>query len=270
MTRNSIVWAVVCLALGTGLARAQNVGAISGKVTDTSGAVVPGATVEIKNVDTGFVRTATTNAQGDYRAPELPLGAYQVEASFAGFQKVMRSGIQLTMGRDATVNFQLSVGEVQEIVTVTGDAPMVETTKADMGALVSREQISELPLRNRDFSQLITLQAGTVQYRHSGEDSGAAGSRGARISVSGARPTSNSFTLDGADVNNPYGLIPSGVDGSMLGVEAISEFKVLSSNYSAQYGRASGANMVAVSRSGTNNYNGSLFWYLRNDNLDAN
>jgi hypothetical protein len=245
------------------------VGAISGRVTDTSGAVIPGASVELKNLDTGLTRVVTSDAQGNYRAPELPLGQYTVEASFAGFQKVMRSGIVLTAGRDATVSFQLPVGEVQELVTVTGDAPMVETTKADMGALITREQISDLPLRNRDFSQLITMQPGTTQYRHSGESAGAAGSRGARISVSGARPTANSFTLDGADVNNPYGLIPSGADGTMLGVEAIREFKVLSSNYSAQYGRASGANLIAVSRSGTNEFHGSVFEYLRNDNLDA-
>jgi len=270
MTRNRIFIAVVCVLLGIGAAQAQNVGAISGRVTDTSDAVIPGALVEIKNVDTGFTRTVTTGPQGDYRASELPLGQYQIEVSFAGFQKVNRTGIQLTSGRDAVVNFQLTVGEVQEIVTVTGDAPLVETTRADMGALITREQISELPLRNRDFSQLITLQPGTAQYRHTGEGSGVIGSRGARISVSGARPTSNSFTLDGADINNPYGLIPSGADGAMLGVEAIREFKVLSSNYSAQHGRASGANLMAVSRSGTNSYNGSLFWYLRNDNLDSN
>jgi hypothetical protein len=258
------------LLLWSGVAFAQNVGAISGRVTDTTNAVVPGATIRLQNLDTGFTRTVTTNASGDYRAAELPLGQYQVEATFTGFQSMMRSGINLTLGRDATVSFQLTVGEVQEIVTVTGDAPLVETTKVDMGALVTREQISELPLRNRDFSQLITLQPGTTQYRHSGEGAGAAGSRGARISVSGARPTANSFTLDGADVNNPYGLIPSGADGSMLGVEAIREFKVLSSNYSAQYGRASGANLMAVSRSGTNEFHGSLFEYLRNDKLDAN
>jgi carboxypeptidase family protein/TonB-dependent receptor-like protein len=267
MINYRFVCAVVSLALWAGMAQAQNVGAISGKVTDTSEAVVPGATIEIKNLDTGVTRTVTASAQGEYRAPELPLGAYQVEASFAGFKKVMRSGIQLTSGRDATVNFQLTVGEVQEIVTVNGDAPLVETTKADMGALVSREQISDLPLHNRDFSQLITLQAGTTQYRFAGAS--ATAGYGARISVSGARPTSNSFTLDGADVNNANQLIPSGVDGSMLGVEAIREFKVLSSNYSAQYGRASGANLIAVSRSGTNQLHGSLFEYFRNDKLDA-
>lgn len=273
MRKKRCEWVFLCLVVGLFLVpamQAQNVGAVSGRVTDTTDAVIPGATVEFRNLDTGVSRTVTSDAQGNYRAPELPLGNYQIEASFAGFQKVQRTGVQLTLGRDATVNFQLPVGEVQEVVTVTGDAPLVETTKADMGSLVTREQISELPLRNRDFSQLITLQAGTTQFRHSGESSGAAGSRGARISVSGARPTANSFTLDGADVNNPYGLIPSGVDGTMLGVEAIREFKVLSSNYSAQHGRASGANLVAVSRSGTNEFHGSLFEYLRNDNLDAN
>jgi hypothetical protein len=270
MKQRTVWMAAVCLMLLSAAAQAQNVGAISGRVADTSGAVIPGATIEIRNLDTGFVRTVQSDAQGNYRAPELPLGQYQVEATFSGFQKLMRSGIQLTMGRDATVNFQLTVGEVQEIVTVTGDAPLVETNKSDMGALVSREQIADLPLSSRDFSDLITLQAGTMQYRHAGDGGAAVNGYGARISVSGARPTQNSFSLDGADINTATQLIPSGVDGAMLGVEAIREFKVLSSNYSAQYGRAAGANLMAVSRSGTNEFHGSLFEYFRNDNLDAN
>ncbi|HWP85879.1 MAG TPA: TonB-dependent receptor [Terriglobia bacterium] len=269
MHRNSIAATIACVLMWAGTALAQNVGAISGRVTDTTGAVIPGATVRLQNLDTGFSRSVTTNAQGDYRAPELPLGQYQVEVTFPGFQTQMRSGINLTIGRDATVNFQLSVGEVQEIVTVTGDAPLVDTTKSEMGALVSREQISDLPLSNRDFSDLITLQAGTVQYRHATGAGAAVMGYGARISVSGARPTQNSFTLDGADINTATQLIPSGVDGAMLGVEAIREFKVLGSNYSAQYGRAAGANLMAVSRSGTNELHGSAFEYFRNDNLDA-
>ncbi|MSO19092.1 MAG: hypothetical protein EXQ56_01290 [Acidobacteria bacterium] len=272
MSKKNSVWSGLCLLVlmalvGTGIAQAQNVGAISGKVTDTSGAVIPGATVELRNLDTGSSRTVTSDGQGNYRAPEVPLGSYQLDASFTGFQKVQRTGVQITLGRDATIDFQLSVGEVQEVVTVTGDAPMVETTKADMGSLVTREQISDLPLRSRDFSQLITMQAGAVQYRHT-TGSDIAG-YGARISVSGARTSSNSFTLDGVDINTPNQMIPSGVDGAMLGVEAIREFKVLGSNYSAQYGRAAGANLQAVSRSGTNLLHGSLFEYLRNDNLDA-
>src|SRR5262245_32014032 len=104
---------------------AQNVGALSGRVTDATNAVMPGVTIEIKNLDTGTARVVTTDAQGDYRAPELPLGKYQIEATFTGFQKTMRTGIQLTSGRDATVNFELRVGGVQELVTVVGDAPLI-------------------------------------------------------------------------------------------------------------------------------------------------
>ena len=249
------------------MARHRTLGPSPVEFTDTTSAVMPGVTIEIKNLDTGQPALLPQMHRVHYRAPELSLGQYQIEASFPGFQKLMRTGIQLTSGRDATVNMQLQVGGVQELVTVVGDAPLVETGKSEMGGLISREQISELPLRNRDFSQLITLQAGTVQYRHQTGDSPDA--RGARISVSGARPTANSFTLDGADVNSARQLIPTGVDGSMLGVEAIREFKVLSSNYSAQHGRAAGANFLAVSRSGTNSFHGSVFEYLRNDKLDA-
>lgn len=260
---------ILCLILvsGFGLVWAQNVATISGQVTDQSGAILPGATVQITNEDTGIIRALVTDAEGRYRARELALGRYRIAASQSGFQTVVRTGVVLTIGREAVVDFKLPIGEITTEVQVTGDAPLVETTRSDMAGLVTQSQVSNLPLNARDFSQLINLQAGTTYYRNQAGDP--VSGLGARISVSGARPTANSFTLDGSDINTAMGPIPSGVTGAVLGVESMREFTVLTGNYSARYGRAAGANIIAVTKSGTNEFHGSLYEYLRNDNLDA-
>jgi hypothetical protein len=229
--------------------------------------VLPGATVEITNDETGLTRSVMADEAGRYRARDLNLGTYRVEASLQGFQTVVRRGIVLTIGRDAVVNIELPVGEITEQVVVTGDAPLVETTSSGMTSLVTREQMADLPLNARDFSQLISLQAGTTQYR--AQEGSRLSGYGARISVSGARPTSNVFTIDGSEIQTAMGQLPSGVTGASLGLEAVREFKVLTSNYSAQYGRSAGATVVAASRSGTNALHGSAYWYHRNDALDA-
>ncbi len=258
---------VLVVALSVAWAEAQTVASISGRVTDSTGAVLPGTEVELENLDTGATRVVVTNDQGAYRGRNLPLGNYRVSASLPGFQTVVRSGVVLTVGRQAVVNVELPVGEISEQVQVTGDAPLVETTSGAISELVTRDQISNLPLNSRDFSQLITLQAGTTNYRR--QEGGGHVGYGARISVNGARPEDSSFTLDGSDITTPTGLLPAGVSNATLGIEAMREFKVMTSAYSAQYGRSGGASLIAVTRSGTNQLHGSLFAYHRNDNLDA-
>ena len=266
-TSNLFIFALVIVFLGVTSVAAQNVASISGRVTDPTDAVLPGAEVELENVETGATRVVVSNDEGLYQARNLTLGTYRVSAALPGFQTVIRSGIMLTIGREAIINLQLPVGEISEQVQVTGDAPLVETTSSELSALVTRDQISNLPLSSRDFSQLITLQAGTTNYRRQQGD-GHVG-YGARISVSGARPDSSSFTLDGSDVTTPTGLLPAGVSNATLGIEAMREFKVLTGTYSAQYGRAGGASLIAVTRSGTNQLHGSIYEYHRNDNLDS-
>ncbi len=246
---------------------AQNVGSILGSVTDATGAVLPGVEIELQNVNTGATRVVVTDDEGSYRARNLSLGTYRVSASLPGFQTAVRSDIVLTIGREAVLNLQLAIGEISEQVEVTGDAPLVETTSSQLSALVDRQQIADLPLNTRDFAGLIELQAGTTNYRSNEGDLSLG--MGARISVSGARPNASSFSLDGTDITNPIGLLPSGVSGSQLGIEAVREFKLLTSNYTAEHGRAGGAAIVAVSQSGTNAFHGSLYEYHRNDNLDA-
>lgn len=248
-------------------ASAQTVGSIEGVVTDSSGGALPGATVVITNTNTGVTRTVTADSEGRYRARDLGLGEYQVEASLDGFQGVVRRGIVLTIGREAAVDFTLGVGGLTDTVTVVGDAPLVNTTSSEMTALVAREQMADLPLNSRDFSQLISLQAGTTNVRAA--EGGHRSGYGARISVSGSRPSSNVFTIDGSEVQTAHGQLPSGVTGATLGLEAVQEVKILMSNYSAQHGRSAGATVVAVTRSGTNDFHGSSYWYHRNDSLDA-
>ena len=246
---------------------AQTVGSIEGVVLDSSGGTLPGATVVVTNENTGVSRTVIAEAGGRYRARDLAIGTYRVEASLSGFQTVLRRGIMLTIGREALVNFELSVGGLTDTITVTGDAPLVNTTSSEVTALVAREQMEKLPLNSRDFSQLITLQAGTTYVRS--VEGGHRSGYGARISVSGSRPSSNVFTIDGSEVQTAFGQLPSGVTGATLGLEAVQEVKILMSNYSAQHGRSAGATVVAATRAGTNALHGSSYWYHRNESLDA-
>ena len=257
----------VALVFSMATLGAQNSGTISGTVSDETGAVLPGVEVEVVNVDTGATRVVVTNDEGRFRARDVGLGTYRVSASLPGFQTVAQSGIVLTIGREAVIQLQLPIGEISELVEVTSDAALIETTSSELASLVDRRQISDLPLNSRDFSSLILLSPGTTQFR---ENQGSASSGfGARISVSGARPSASSFSLDGTDITTALGLLPAGVSGSQLGIEAMREFKVLSSNYSAAQGRMGGASIIAVSRSGTNAIHGSLYEYLRHDSLDA-
>ncbi|MCZ6876623.1 MAG: carboxypeptidase regulatory-like domain-containing protein [Acidobacteria bacterium] len=248
-------------------AGAQNVGTISGTVSDETGAVLPGSTVEVVNLDTGATRVVVTDDEGRFRARDVGLGTYRVSATLPGFQTVAQTGIVLTIGREAVIELELPIGEISELVEVTSDAALIETTSSSLASLVDRRQISDLPLNSRDFSSLILLSAGTTKFR-TNEGSADTGF-GARISVSGARPSASSFSLDGTDITTALGLLPAGVSGSQLGIEAMREFKVLTSNYSAAEGRMGGASIIAVSRSGTNAFHGSLYEYHRNDNLDA-
>lgn len=258
---------VLTVVWGKSAVSAQTVGSIEGVVNDSSGGTLPGATVAVTNEQTGISRTLATDGDGRYRVRDLALGQYRLDVSLAGFQSVRRQGVVLTIGREAVVDFTLPIGGLSDSITVTGDAPLVNTTSSAQTALVAREQMENLPLGSRDFSQLITLQAGTTNVRAA--EGGHRSGYGARISVSGSRPSSNVFTIDGSEVQTAFGQLPSGVTGATLGLEAVQEVKVLMSNYSAQHGRSSGATVVAATRSGTNALHGSSYWYHRNDALDA-
>ena len=240
---------------------------ILGRVQDQTGAVVPGVSVTARNVNTGLSRTVVSNEQGRYQVLSLPPGNYEVQGEMAGFQKAIRRGIELTVGREAVVNLALAVGEVTEQVVVIGEAPLVETTRAEMAGLVGQQQIQDLPLNGRSLDQLVYLEPGIVPMKtQSGSiNVGFAG----HIQSGGARMDANVFLLDGTDANDFVGATPGSVSGNFLGADTVREFKVLRHNYSAEFGRAAGSVISQVSRSGTNSLHGNLFAFHRNDNMDA-
>ena len=259
---------ILCVILSATTGAAQTTsGSILGTVQDQTQALLPGVSVTITNTGTGAVREVLTDDAGRYVARQLTLGSYEVETSLPGFQTAVRSGIQLTVGREAIVNFSLALGEISERVQVMGDAPLIETTSSTISGLVDERQMQDLPLNGRSFSDLVTLQMGAARNTI-GRSNNASG-YGVKISVSGARPSENSFLLDGNFVNDTMNGTPSGATGLFLGIETLREFNVLTNTFSAEYGQSSGAIINAVTKSGTNELHGSVFYYHRNSVLDA-
>lgn len=263
----SVLSVLLVIFFGFSSAWAQNTGEVLGSVQDTTGAVLPGVEVTVTQVETGIARTVVSDEEGRYQVSALNLGYYAVEGSLPGFQTVIRDGIEITVGRRAVVDLTLSVGEISERVTVTGEAPLVETTTGSLGAIVDRQSVMELPLNGRDLTGLLTLQAGTalVTTGSTGGNSGFS----QRVSIAGARPQDSAVLLDGTATKSTDQGVPSGVSGNFLGAEGIQEFKVERNSYSAQYGGASGGIINVVSKAGTNTFHGSVYDFHRNDVLDA-
>lgn len=241
---------------------------ISGIIHDSSGAVLPGANVTVTNTETGLARTLDANEQGRYTAPNLPLGDYSVTASHPGFQTVIRSGLQLTVGRQAVVDIELPVGQVAEQVTVRGEAPLVDTTSSALSSLVDDQKMRDLPLNGRGYSDLAFLQAGVLFHRESGTGSSSTGFA-RKATINGTRPEQTMFLMDGGDIQDMSQKTPGGVGGTQLGVDAVKEFEVRTNAFSAEFGHAAGGVINAITKSGTNELHGSLFEFLRNDKFDA-
>jgi hypothetical protein len=248
-------------------------GSILGAVRDSSGGAIPGVNVSAKSTETGAVRSVATNSSGTYQILSVPAGVYDVEARSKGFNNEVRKGIVVTVAA-VTVNFTLAVGVVQTRVEVTGEPPQVETTDPALGGLVGETAVRELPLNGRDWLQLATLQAGAVggigqQSAADFTNSRAARGNAVALSISGNRPTGNVFLVDGLVVNDFANASPGSGLNVNLGVEAVREFRVLTSEYTAQYGRSTGGVVTAVYKSGTNQFHGGIFEFLRNSALDA-
>ena len=248
-------------------------GTISGTASDSSGAVVPGATVTVRNLETGIDRTITTDAAGRYSAQQLVSGGYELEVTAAGFQTTVRRGITLTVGQEAIVNFSLQVGTTTERIEVVGEAPLVETTTSTVSGLVDEKTVRELPLNGRSFTDLMDLQPNVKNIAGAAPGRGSAGQRffgiAAKFSVAGAHPSQNNYIMDGLIINDTVVATPGSAAGGLLGTDAIREFRLLTSNYSAEYGQVAGGIMTAVTRSGTNTLHGSAFEFFRNSALDA-
>jgi hypothetical protein len=240
---------------------------LSGRVTDASNAAVPSANVTIKNTATAASQTVTTDEQGRYTLPDLPIGPYDLTASKTGFQNALRSGLTVTVGSSPVVDFQLKVGQASETVSVSAEVGQVQTNTSAISSLVNQTQMRELPLNGRDFEQLILLAPGVATYPEGG--SSALTSVANAYSISGTRPEGYANTLDGEDVLNWWQRnAGANVTGTSLGIEGIAEFQTLTSTYGAQYGGNGGA-VNAVSKSGTNTFHGSVYEFFRNSDLDA-
>src|ERR1700704_6107436 len=255
-------------------ARAQLAGAnLSGVVMDASGRSVPNATISIKNVTTGVVREVQSNSDGLYSAPNLLPGDYEIEAGARTFSKTIVKGVTLTVGSERALNLTLKVGAVNLVIEVTELPPLVETSFSTLSATVDRKTIVDLPLNGRDWTLLATLQPGVIAVRAQAT-TGASANRGNRgfgnqLSDSGHRPYENTYRIDGININDYSNGAPGKILGVALGVDAIQEFNVVSSNYSAEYGRTSGAVINSITKSGTNEFHGSAYFFDRDKIFDA-
>jgi len=249
----------------------ETTGAISGTVTDSSGAVLSGANVVVLNDDTGVSRTSVTDSAGHYSALSLSLGNYRVTATQSGFQTQVRTGIQLTVGRESVVDLTMAVGTVTQTAVVTGEAPLVETTSASLGSLVDDRAIRDLPLNGRSYDQLAETQPGVTLFDAGPPTTSQPFTTGTakRYSVGGQRPSGNLFLLDGTNIDDVGNGTPGGAAGTNLGVDTILEFKIFTSAANAEYGHSYGSIVTAVTRSGSNQLHGTAFEYIRNSDLDA-
>jgi len=265
---------LACVVLMAGSLAAQTFrGTILGSVTDASGAVIPGASVKIHNVNTGQDRVTNTSADGTYAVPELPVGTYSVTVTQKGFQTSVTSSVAVDVATERRVDVSLKPGQVNEQVEVSGESlPTIETTNNTLGGVLTQDAVKDLPINGRDYTKLIFLNPGVAGSPDQITDS--PGSFG-EFSMNGARGRSNNYLLDGTDMNDGYRNDPAINQGgvfatpsAILPIDAVSDMRVLS-NFEPEYGRNAGAVVNIVTKSGTNALHGTAFEYFRNDALDA-
>jgi len=268
--KRAVVGLLVAACLLPAAAAAQAVtGTILGLITDSTGAVMPGATVTLTNTGTGLVRVVTTDSNGEFTAPSLPTGTYSVKAELSGFKTVTRPDVPLGVDQRVRIDVKLEIGAVEESVTVTGSSPLVQTSSSELGTTVGEEQIKTLPLNGRNFVNLTRTVPGVVRGIPGANIDGAgslAWRASASFSANGQRPRDNNYMLDGVDNNETWlqtvVLFPS--------VDALDEFKLQTSTYSAEFGHSLGGVVNLQIKSGTNALHGSGFEFLRNSVFDAN
>jgi hypothetical protein len=247
--------------------------ALSGTVTDSTHAAIPKADVTITAVATGVTRRVTTDSAGFYTTPNLLPGSYEVTVKAPGFSTEIRKGITLTVGAQQVLDIGMTVGQMTQAVQVTTEAPQVELASSAISAEVNSATVRELPLNGRSWTDLATLQPGVTSIETQptftvGADRGNRGF-GSQIAVTGARPQMNNYRLDGLSMNGYANAGPGSVLGGQLGVDAVQEFSVLTTNYSSEYGRTAGGVINAITKSGTNQFHGTAYEFLRNSALDA-
>lgn len=244
-------------------ARAQTTGTVVGQVFDSTNAAIVGASVEAQNVNTGFTRTAATNSEGAYVIPSLPTGIYRITVQASGFKNFTQTGIKVEVGQNPRVDARLELGAVTETIDVAANVLSVDTQSSQVGATIDNQRLVSLPLNGRNVLQLATLLPGVGPANFPTTVTNSRG--GPTVSVSGGRTRDNNFMLDGTTITT--GLYETAQN--LPSPDALEEFRVLTNTYSAEYGRAVGSIFMAVSKSGTNEFHGNLFEFLRNDALNA-
>jgi hypothetical protein len=266
----SVASLVVISSICVDQAHAQVSGAsLTGTVKDPSGGIIPNAQVAITDVATGVTRTVSTDTAGFYTAPNLLPGNYEVKVTAPGFSTQLRKGISLTVGAQQLLDITMQVGQITQAVEVTTEAPTVELTSSTLGAEVTGPTVRELPLNGRSWTDLASLQPGVITAESHILNGDQNRGFGSQISISGGRPQLNNYRLDGVSINDYANGGPGSVLGGSLGVDAIQEFSVLTSNYSAEYGKTAGGVVNAITRSGTNQFHGSAYEFIRNSAVDA-
>jgi hypothetical protein len=273
MKRRSL-WDVLCIFLFGAFILAvlplyaEVTGTVQGTVVDSTGAAVANATVTLRNVDTGLVRTLQTTASGTYEFLSVPVGNYSVQAQAPGFRTATQSGIKLDVNQKYRADFSLKVGAINETVEVTANSAQVDTSNTQLGDVITDKKITTLPLNGRSYIDLLGLQAGVIPISSDSavNDRPVSGNQNSgQMSVNGQRESANSFLVNGGDVeesvNNGASIVPT--------LDSIEEFRVLTSSFNAEYGRFSGAIVNVVTKSGTNDIHGSAYEFLRNEQLDA-
>ncbi len=249
--------------------RAQVSASIVGTVTDPSGAVINDATITVKSLETGATRVVTTDDAGYYRVLSLPLGQQEVKVAKASFATQVVDLANLAVGQEAVLNVTMQIASAENAISVSEQAPVVNTTTASVSGMVDERQIKELPLNGRSFDNLIALNPGAINYALKSPNTST--SNGNTFSVAGRRTTENLFLLNGVEYmgSSQLAVTPGGTSGLLLGIDAVREFNVLTDTYSAEYGKRAGAQVSAVTQSGTNQFHGTLFEFLRNSALDS-
>ncbi len=261
-------WVLVCLLFlfGGGVCRAQILeGTISGRIQDSTGAVLPGVEVTLIHVERGTRRTTVTNEEGRYYATALPVGTYELAAELAGFKRYERKDIRVDAGSQVRVDIVMEIGEVTESITVTGGAPLIQLDTGEISRAIETEQIKELAIQGRNFVGLATLVPGVANLLPDEVGVGVTGGTGG-LYINGTRAQYSNWTVDGGwntDVGNQASLM------NYPAMEAVGEFRIMTSNYSAEYGSAGAAVVAAITRSGEREFHGSIYEIHRNDAMDA-
>ena len=268
----SLAVLLVLISLTLPAARAQMSSGITGIISDASGAVVPGAVINVKNTETGALRTATTNESGRYFVLDLPIGEYRMSFSSQGFSDTTRY-VKLIVNQEARIDVTLQIGGAAVEELVSADAPMVSTSTTDISGLVSQQAIKNLPLNGRSYDLLLTLNPGIVNF--TSQKTGGTGISNSttanNFAVSGNRPQQNLFLLNGIEYTGAAenNMQPGGASGLLLGVDAVREFNVQRDNYGAEFGKHPGGQIIIATQSGSNDFHGSAYEFLRNNALDA-